>query len=76
MEITKKQFYEIWDKNPNMSVHSSFTDVDGLAPYGYGRPAMDTTWGYEKEIVSTEQRKDYAEDDWEWKYYDLRPKNH
>jgi len=68
-EITKEEFYNIWKENPNMKVHSSFTDIDGYAPYGVGRPAIDTTWGYDKEIVKTEQRKDFDYEEWEWKYY-------
>jgi hypothetical protein len=68
-EITEKEYYKIWKLNPNMKVISSFSDVEGTMPFGVGRPAMDTTWGYDKPILSTEQRKDYIDEEWGCKYF-------
>ena len=57
-EITCKEADEVIHGTPGLTVFSSFTDVDGYSPIGYGYPVMRTTWGKgEEEIL----REEYAE---------------
>lgn len=71
-EITVDEYKKLWKDNPDMKVLSSFTDTEGIIPFGYGYPAMDTTWGYEDQpILRVESKKDYVDAKWEHKYYAL-----
>lgn len=57
-------------KKYKFKVFSSFTDVAGTSPLGYGRPAIDTKYGldgFDEPILKTEMRKE-SRDDMEWKY--------
>ena len=50
----------------------SFTDIDGIMPFGYGHPAIDTVWGlfgakYVYRCFMT--KKDRRQADWDKKFY-------
>lgn len=69
-EITIEEYKAIHDLAKLRPV-SSFSDPDGILPYGYGRPAMDTVWGTEdNEILLCEMRKENRhQDKWDFKFY-------
>lgn len=72
-EIAKERYAEI-HKAQKLRVFEGFSDPDGTLECGYGRPAMDTSWGIEGEeeaIVKCEMRKnDPNEQEWQYTYYE------
>jgi hypothetical protein len=68
-EITKDVYM---DKVKGLKPIESFSDPDGILPYGYGCPAMDTVWGNgEKQIVKCEMRKQSRHDvEWQFNYFE------
>jgi hypothetical protein len=71
-QVTKEEYTEVFRKQKLKPI-SSFTDIDGVMPFGYGCPAMDTDWGTiesDEPIARLEARKDGVEDkDWNYTYY-------
>lgn len=68
-EITKDAYM---DKVKGLKPVESFSDPDGILPYGYHQPAMDTVWGKDdKHIVKCEMRKDNRHQlEWDCKYFE------
>jgi hypothetical protein len=68
-EITKEEYMEmVKDLKPL----ESFSDPDGVLPYGYGYPAMNTIWGNDPDfpVVKCEMRKaNRGELEWRYTYY-------
>lgn len=71
-EVTREEYITFFRGNLNMKPISSFSDPDGIIPFGYGVPAMDTDWGYEpdKPLARCEMRKENRDvSHWEYTYY-------
>jgi hypothetical protein len=73
-EVSKEEYFKFFQDNPGLKPLSSFSDSTGQSPYGIGRPAMDTDWGYsgtDTVLAIHEMRKDEVRDekDWQTKYY-------
>jgi hypothetical protein len=73
LEVSKDEYMKFHECN-NINPLSSFSDPDGILPFGYGCPAMDTDWGIrgtDEVLARCEMRKEsrcYGED-WSYKYY-------
>lgn len=69
-EVTKTEYMNAF-KNRELKPIGSFSDPDGVLPFGYGRPAMDTDWGLDETTVARcEMRKEYRTDtEWNCTYY-------
>jgi hypothetical protein len=57
-----------------ISVHESFTDVDGTAHnLGNYKPKVDTRWGFKNAdyplIVCIATKEDREQNEWDYKYY-------
>ena len=68
-KVTKEEYQQAFDKF-RLKPISSFSDMDGILPFGYGIPAMDTDWGIEGQdepIARCEMRKE-SRHDTEWVY--------
>lgn len=70
--VTLEEFVSFRDEH-NLKAVSSFTDMDGTSPFGYGIPAVDTNYGLDagegyKEMAWIEMRKESTEDEWNIKY--------
>jgi hypothetical protein len=72
IKVDKETYMKAF-KNQKLKPVSSFTDLDGVLPFGYGIPAMDTDWGAEDSdivIARSEARKKSRLDlEWEYTYY-------
>ena len=70
-KVNKETYMEAF-KQQELKPISSFSDPDGVMPFGYGRPAMDTDWGTEdsdEPIARCEMRKESRHDkEWEYTY--------
>lgn len=73
MKKVSREIYINEFKKHKLKPISSFSDPDGILPFGYGIPAMDTDWGIEgseKIIARCEMRKNNSqEENWEYTYY-------
>lgn len=71
-EIDVTEYNEIFNKQP-MVPFASFTDIEGVVPYGYGCPAYDTEWGVkgaDDAILRHEARMDSRHDkEWKSKFF-------
>lgn len=70
-EITKEEYMGLVK---GLKPIESFSDPDGILPFGYGMPAMDTVWGTDSEhpVVECQMRKESRhQQDWEYKYFKL-----
>ena len=68
-KVTKEEYQQAFDKFKLKPI-SSFSDMDGILPFGYGIPAMDTDWGIDGQdepIARCEMRKE-SRHDTEWVY--------
>jgi len=57
-----------------LTVHESFTDIDGVRhEVGNYKPMVDTRWGFKDAdyplIVSIGSKNDMHDKEWEYKYY-------
>jgi hypothetical protein len=73
-EITQKEYFSIQDSarltGTPLKATSSFTDPEGILPYGYGHPYMETEWGVdESSTIRVESRKRHGENEWKHKYF-------
>jgi hypothetical protein len=67
-EISGTEYSE-WRKGKNLRVASSFTDVLGTNPLGYGVPSSDTEYSLDNKTVSRVEGRKYEGKDWEYKFY-------
>jgi len=71
-QVTKEEYMDYF-KTHKMRPVSSFTDMDGVIPFGYGCPAADTDWaedGSDKVTARVEMRKESRDDNfWQFTYY-------
>jgi len=78
IEITKDEYVAAFQKQP-LAPFASFTDMDGIIPYGYGCPAADTEWGIRGEdepILRIESRKkDRHDTKWTERFYKRQTSN-
>lgn len=72
-KVTKEEYFDFFKKNKDLKPISSFSDMDGTLPFGYGVPAMDTNWGLEETdepLARCEMRKENRHcKDWQCEFF-------
>lgn len=76
IQVTQEEYMAFFN-GKKLKPISSFSDPDGVLPFGYGCPAMDTDWGTDSEeepFARCEMRKDDRhQQEWEYTYF-INPK--
>lgn len=69
-EIDEKTYME---RVTGLNPIETFSDPEGILPYGYGIPAMDTVWGHgDQKVLFCEMRKDSRHDkEWQTRYFEF-----
>lgn len=67
-KVTQPEYLD-FIKSKTLSIMGTFTDIDGTMEFGYGEPAMDTTYGIDDtELCKIEHRHD-ENGKWKATYY-------